>query len=134
MLKMIDTLLSAINQINQYEEQGEELSSKLSELDIKTQDILHYIENENFNASQGCILAKKIKELRIERRIIKNKLQLLNLFRTNSNKLVEKNNRKMLISELANSNKKLDNSKYHYEFFSKNKIDNLLNKNEQPTQ
>ena len=41
------------------------------------QDLLHMIENESFNASKGYQLAKTIKDLRVERRMVKNEFETL---------------------------------------------------------
>ena len=54
--------------------------AKESAIDILQQNILHYIEIENYNAAQGSQLIKKLKEVRKARRIIKaqcNELQVL---------------------------------------------------------
>lgn len=56
-----------------------EYNRQLSNLDIQISDILHFIENENFNASQGYGYAKKLKQLRIERRRIKIEIEPLRM-------------------------------------------------------
>jgi hypothetical protein len=45
------------------------------------QDIMHIIENENFNASEGYKLSKMIKDARIERRDLKNEIETLNILK-----------------------------------------------------
>ena len=67
----------------------EEAKVRESEIDILQQNILHYIEIENYNAAQGSQLIKKLKEVRKARRVIKaqcNELQLL-VCRLNNAKL-----------------------------------------------
>ena len=51
------------------------LNDRLIELNQKEQDVDHIIENLNFNASQGYALAKKIQEIRRERREIKDRIE-----------------------------------------------------------
>ena len=51
--------------------------NKLSVLDNLEQDILHYIEYENYSAAQGSQLIKKLREERKERRNIKYRCQEL---------------------------------------------------------
>ena len=47
------------------------VEKELSKMDLAEQDILHFIENENFNASQGFMYAKKLQEIRRDRRLVK---------------------------------------------------------------
>ena len=49
----------------------EEMREKESQIDILQQNILHYIELENYSASEGSQLVKKLKEVRKARRKIK---------------------------------------------------------------
>ena len=67
----------------------------LSNIDLEQQDILHYIENNNLNASGYAKIGKLLKEVRLERRNIKNDLDKLNAIRDNltrkyNNKFIEK--------------------------------------------
>lgn len=72
-----DQLLNIYNSI---EDSFKELSDKLSYIDIEQQKVLHELESNNFNAYKGYLLAKQLKEIRIERRKIKNELApLINL-------------------------------------------------------
>lgn len=46
----------------------QKLSSKISRYDLYQSDLLHYIENEKYDAAMGSQLLKKLKENRIARR------------------------------------------------------------------
>lgn len=62
------------NLISTYQEANAEhnrLNKELSRCDLIQQDLLHLIEADNFNAAEGYFYAKKIKEVRMERRNIK---------------------------------------------------------------
>ena len=50
-----------------------------SEVDKEISDIMHFIEFNNFSASEGYKLCKAIKDLRLRRRRIKNELELINI-------------------------------------------------------
>lgn len=50
-----------------------------SEVDKEISDIMHFIEFNNFSASDGYKLCKAIKDLRLRRRKIKNELELINI-------------------------------------------------------
>lgn len=56
-----------------------EYNKQLSNIDTQISDVLHFIENENFNAAQGYGYAKKLKQLRTERRRIKREIEPLRL-------------------------------------------------------
>lgn len=71
------------------------IAQELSNVDLEQQDILHYIENNNLNASGYAKVGKLLKEVRIKRRNIKNDLDKLNSIRDNltrkyNNKFIEK--------------------------------------------
>jgi chromosome segregation ATPase len=65
----------ALNALKEIEDDSSNLGKELSRLDVAEQDILHIIENLKFNASQGFVLAKKLKEIRESRREIKHRLE-----------------------------------------------------------
>lgn len=48
-MDVVDEITDAINILNKVDEYGESLTSRLSELDSKEQDILHYIESNKIN-------------------------------------------------------------------------------------
>ncbi len=70
-----EQLLSIYNSINSDIEQN---YTRLTKLEGIEQDLLHILEAGKFNARQGYMLAKKIKEVRIERRKVKIEWQVLN--------------------------------------------------------
>ena len=49
-----------------------DILQELSNVDLEQQDILHYIENNNLNASGYAKVGKLLKEIRLKRRKIKN--------------------------------------------------------------
>ena len=57
------------------------LVNSLSEVNGKEQDILHYIEFNKFNAAEGYKLSKRLQNIRKERRIIKNKIDIINVIK-----------------------------------------------------
>ena len=122
LLEQIEEVINAIDILNKFEDRKSILISNLSDLDLEEQDLLHYIETEKFNAVEGYKLSKKIKEIRLERRKVKNELALINIFQQNSNKLINLENRRFLITTLGKESKKLINSKYTYKKISKEQI------------
>lgn len=65
---------------NLYQDLKGEYSSLVEEnkiSDAMIQDLLHSIEFENFNVVQGYKLAKQIKDIRIQRRELKNEFEAM---------------------------------------------------------
>jgi hypothetical protein len=118
----IEEVINAIDILNKFEDRKNILISNLSDLDLEEQDLLHYIETEKFNAVEGYKLSKKIKEIRLERRKVKNELSLVNLFQQNANKLINVDNRRFLMTTLGKENKKLISAKYVYKKIEKEQI------------
>lgn len=58
-------------------------SRDLSMIDLETQNLLHRIELTKFNASLGYQLALALKNLRVKRRAVKQKMELLQVFVSN---------------------------------------------------
>lgn len=54
-----------------------ELSAELSEYDMILQDALHFLENERCDAIAMVQVAKKIKDVRVQRRAVKIELEKL---------------------------------------------------------
>ena len=52
--------------------QKKALEAQLREVDLKVCDILHFLENEKYNAATMAKITKTLKALRLERRAIKN--------------------------------------------------------------
>jgi len=71
------------NIINSIEDNIKLLNKEIYTLQGKQEDLLHVLENEKFNASDGYKLAKMIQELRAERRNKKNELQTLEILKNN---------------------------------------------------
>jgi hypothetical protein len=58
-----------------------ELTDQLSKADLEQQDLLHYLENTRFNASEGYRIAKEIAIVRERRRKVKDFGELIHSFR-----------------------------------------------------
>jgi hypothetical protein len=81
-----EKLLELTNEIKQ---KLIDCNNQLSNIDVQISDVLHYIENENFNACQGFIYAKKLKELRLQRRRIKAEIEPLRMLNAVTSKNVQ---------------------------------------------
>lgn len=113
--KEVVVLESIIKTIEQLEEIYQQLNlhyeyvkKQMSNIDLQMEDMLHYIEQNNFSASEGYLLAKNLKTIRQNRRQIKNEFELLQILfpllkNDQFNVLKTKNN---LYQHLNNQNNK----------------------------
>lgn len=107
-MDIVEEITNAIKILDEVESYTESLCEALSNQDQKTSDLLHYIENNNINAAQSCHLIKEIKKVRMERRKIKNDMEIARAFKDNVGKLINTENRKMILSKLHKTSKQLE--------------------------
>lgn len=107
-MDIVEEITNAIKILDEVEVYTESLCEALSNQDQKTSDLLHYIENNNINAAQSCHLIKEIKKVRMERRKIKNDMEIARAFKDNIGKLINTENRKMILSKLHKTSKQLE--------------------------
>ena len=107
-MDIIDNVVEVIAILNGIDEYGGTLVNKLSELDSKEQDLLHYIENNKINIFWCYRMIKEIKNVREERRKVKNDMELFSKFTDVKNKLISgKENRNMMLADLYKKEKQL---------------------------
>ncbi len=120
--KEIENVLIALDDIDKY---CNSLSNLLSLEDQKTQDLLHYIENNKINAFQSYRLVKQLKKIRLDRRNIKNNIELAATFYNNKNKLISNEYRSVLKDELKKTKKQLQ-LKYKNRYYQQCEIVNII--------
>ena len=79
-VKHIDAVAEVFKDI---ETDYDKIKKQLSEVDLRISDVLHFIEDGGFNAYQGFIFAKKLQELRQDRRKVKDELDRYRTLMTN---------------------------------------------------
>lgn len=100
-----------------------DLSEEQSIIDKKQDEVLHYIENHSTNASQSCRLIKLLKEIRFERRQIKNEIEIVDSIKDSfvdkyKNKFIERDIIQAL-KALQERQEKHSNVKYCYKYLTK---------------
>lgn len=86
------------------EKEVKQAYEELSILDLKQQDILHYIENNTLNASGYSKAGKLLKQVRTKRREVKNEIEKLEHLQ----KLANKYNNKMIQGDIIQTLKGLN--------------------------
>lgn len=99
-----DLLKFMLNFFQGIDKEIKEAYERLSVLDLKQQDILHYIEATTLNASGYSKVGKLLKQVRTERREIKNEIEKLELLQ----KLTNKYNNKMIQGDIIQTLKGLN--------------------------
>lgn len=107
-MDIIENITKASELLNEVEDYGNTLAERLSILDSKEQDLLHFIENNNLSILWSYKMLKEIKGIRLERRKVKNDMELLYKFNEIKSKLTSKNNRDFILADLNKRAKQLN--------------------------
>ena len=90
--KGAEWILEYNNFLDKVSKRKSELAKLQSEYDLQREDILHYIEMKKCDAIVSSRLMKKLKEIREQRRVIKEELSALDSISMLSKKSKYKNN------------------------------------------
>lgn len=117
-----DVLKLILNLFQDVDKQLEELAKKQSEWDIKQQEVLHYIENHNLDAVQRCKVVGLLKDIRYERRQVKNEIDVLNSIKDSfvdkyKNKFIEKDII-LALKNLKEIHNRQTNPTYKYQYLT----------------
>ena len=77
---LINSITNFAKSMEQFNSSVEELQKSESEYDRRQDILLHKIEKENFNACDGYKMAKELKELRRQRREVKDSIAAFQSF------------------------------------------------------
>lgn len=106
--QQVNEVVDILNKLDDYVEM---LPAELSVADSAICDILHLIENNKLKTNQCYRVVQELHKHRINRRRIKNDMEIANTYKTHWQKLLNKDNREMLLNEL---NKKENHLKTEY--------------------
>ena len=106
-MNIVEEIKEIVSKLNKIDNYNTTLPQKLSVLDEKEQDLLHYIENNKIGTFASYRIIKELKQNRLERRKIKQDIELAKTFDENKNKLPSKNNRQSLIQSICDKEKQL---------------------------
>lgn len=124
-MDVIKEITEIVDKLDKLEDYCSQLQDNLSIENQKTQDLLHYIENNKITPFESWRLVKKIKQIRIDRRKIKNDIEISSTFHNNKNKLISKEHRKFLLVELHKKDKQLK-TEYKNRYYQECEIENIL--------
>lgn len=105
---MLDDIVAVLLKLNEIDEYISGLTDRLSNYDLKLSDLYHVLETNNLNIVQSYKFVKEMQKLCVERRVVKNDLSLAGTYKSHINKLINKDNRNLLIVELNKTNNRLN--------------------------
>ena len=131
-MEVVKTLQEVTKSLDDLDLYCDGLANELSEIDLKIQDLLHYIENNKISILWAYKYIVELKKLRLERRRIKNDMFVLCKYNEHKNKIISSGNRQFLMTELYKAEKQLSRP-YKNRQYKDEEIEELLkksNKNE----
>lgn len=124
-MNIVEEIKEIVDKLNELDDYNSSLNQKLNVLDEKTQDILHYIENNKISAF-GCYrIIRELKQIRVERRKVKYDMELARTYDKQKNKLISKDNRQFLVQEICKCEKQLP-TKYTNRQYTNDELKNIV--------
>lgn len=112
--------------LDELDDYYEQLPILLSATDNKRNDLMHIIELKPLNAYQRCRVVKAMKEVEIERRRIKDDMDLMRVYREQQNKLLSKDYRPFILSDIGKAEKQQKSRQYSYKGYTDEEIKELI--------
>lgn len=125
--QLLDKIKTITTLLDEVEEMKKTQSTELQNVDYELSDWYHLIEHNELNEEQSCRVVKRIHELRLLRRDLKNEYELEQVISTHKNKLIGTDTRQFLITEMNKTNK-IINQEYKNRVLTQETIDEVLNK------
>lgn len=122
-VKHVQKICDLLDELDEYLDSLPELHS---EMDLRMSDLYHPIENKKLTSTQAKRFTDEIQSVCNNRRVIKDDIAYSKVFRDNINKLVQKDNRQMLITKLHTLEKQKEDAQYTYRIYSNEEISKLL--------
>lgn len=124
-MNVIEEVTNIVILLNELDNYSSCLVNKLSELDLRQQDLLHYIENNSLKTNECYRIIRELKKIRESRRKVKNDMDLLSKYNEQKTKLVSTDNRRFLLAEMHKREKILGKS-YTNKGYTDEELESIL--------
>jgi len=124
-MDVIAKIKEVIDLLDEIDEYNNSLSDKLSIVDGKEQDLLHYLEEHKIGILWCYRYVKTMQENRLDRRKIKNDMELAAKYNEHKAKMTSKENRQFILAEIHKREKFL-NMPYKNRQYSEDDMQNIL--------
>ena len=121
-----DKIVEVNKMLDELDEYDDSLSTSLSITDSKISDLMHLIESNTLKTNQCYRIVRELRKLRLERRKIKNDMDLLQVFKTEKNRLLNVEYRKFLLNSIYKEDKRQNNAKYNNRIYSEEELKEIL--------
>lgn len=118
----IRTLISTLDEID---ELINTRNAEMQKIDLELSDWYHFIENNDFDEKVSHKVVSKIRELRQARRGLCNEMAIEDTYKNNASKVMGKNTRPFLLTEIEKTVKQLD-SEYKNRIITDEDIQEIL--------
>jgi len=125
-MDILSTIISAMEQLDDIEKYINTLEDKYIKINQKQQDLLHLIENNKLKTNECYRVIKELHNVRLERRKIKNDMELANTFKLHKTQLLSISNREFLKSLLIKKQEQLVTSKYKNRIYTEDELKEMM--------
>lgn len=132
-MEIIDKLEEICGELDCLQDYTDNLANDLSLADSKRCDLEHFIEHNRMTSKNLYRICKEMQKVLLERRKIKNDMELARVMSVNFNKMISKDHRKFLLAEMNKANGKL-NKPYNNRVYSESEELYLLGKEGTPSE
>lgn len=126
-MDILDHLVLATQELDMIEKYANTLEDKYIKINQKRQDLLHLIENNKLKTNECYRVIKELRNVRLERRKIKNDMELSKTFQIHKNQILSINNREFLRNLLMKKQEQLITSKYKNRIYTEDELKELIN-------
>ena len=123
---ILDKIKETVEKLDEIDDYFEKIPELQSNIDSLISDYRHLVRDNILSESASIVLIKKLHEAEVLRKEINEHKDLANVYEKGKGKLLTKDNRQFLLSDL---HKKVKEWQYDYKFrvLKKEDIDNILN-------
>ncbi len=127
-MEIVDNIQKAIDYLNDLDNYFNDISEKQSENDNILNDLLHFVELEDYDFTPNSALkfVKLLKKCRKERRKLSDEWEIKQMFMEQKNKVNLFQQRKMLLNNVYKKEKNFSSRFYKYRVYSPNDIKALI--------
>ena len=125
-IDILETIIVVIQYLDELENYINTLEDKYIKINQKQQDLLHLIENNKLKTNECYRVIKELHKVRLERRKIKNDMELANTFRLHKTQLLSISNREFLKGLLTKKQEQLVTSKYKNRIYTEDELKEMM--------
>ncbi len=125
-IDILETIIVVIQYLDELENYINTLEDKYIKINQNQQDLLHLIENNKLKTNECYRVIKELHKVRLERRKIKNDMELANTFKLHKTQLLSISNREFLKGLLTKKQEQLVTSKYKNRIYTEDELKEMM--------